>query len=76
MYLGTDFYPTGTKLLHTASGIRGVVVENFKLPGDVCVEWENGLATSYDYEFLDTICVKERNGEGTQKTEAENADLR
>lgn len=49
-------YAVGTKLLHTESGIKGVVVANFKFPGDVCVEWENGLATSYDADFLASIC--------------------
>jgi len=54
----TPEYSVGTKLLHTESGIKGVVVTNFKLPGDVCVEWENGLVTSYDADFLDTICER------------------
>lgn len=45
----------GTKLLHAETGIRGRVVENFKLPGDVCVEWENGFSTSYDEDFLLTV---------------------
>ncbi len=68
-------YAVGTKLIHTESGIRGVVVPTFKLPGDVCVEWENGLVASYDDEFLGTICEVE-NGEGTEKTEEEHVDLR
>lgn len=33
--------------------IKGKVVENFKLPGDVCVEWETGQLASYDTEWLD-----------------------
>lgn len=49
-------YSVGTKLLHTESGIIGFVVENFKLPGDICVEWETGLKTSYDEENLDENC--------------------
>lgn len=49
-------YEVGTKLLHIDTGIIGVVVENFKLPGDICVEWETGLKTSYDEESLDENC--------------------
>lgn len=48
-------YEVGTKLV--CNDIYGVVVPNFKLPGDVCVEWENGLRTSYDADVLDEIAV-------------------
>lgn len=33
--------------------VKGIVIENFKLPGDICVEWETGLKTSYDVDWLD-----------------------
>lgn len=49
-------YIVGTKLLHKESEIIGVVIENFKLPGDICVEWETGFISSYDYENLDKNC--------------------
>lgn len=48
-------YIVGTKLIHNESGIAGVVIENFKLPGDICVEWETGLKSSYDLDFLEEI---------------------
>ena len=44
-------YPVGTKLI--CSGVGGVVILNYKLPGDVCVKWEYGLESSYDKEWLD-----------------------
>lgn len=49
-------YLEGTKLSFRCEDgelIRGVVVKNFKLPGDICVEWETGQSTSYDVEWLD-----------------------
>lgn len=49
-------YSVGTKLVHIETGIQGEVVENFKLPGDICVEWETGFKTSYDAESLDENC--------------------
>ena len=48
-------YPVGTKL--EADGVKGVVVENTKLPGDICVVWEHlPQVISYDEEFLDEFC--------------------
>jgi hypothetical protein len=52
-------YNVGTKITHTESGIIGYIIENFKLPGDICVEWETGLKTSYDQDFLDDYCFIE-----------------
>lgn len=48
-------YSVGTKIIFMEedSPIHGKVVENFKLPGDICIEWETGLITSYDEEWLD-----------------------
>lgn len=52
-------YPAGTELIfrdihHTPpEEIRGVVVENVKLPGDICVKWESGEIYSYDEQWLD-----------------------
>lgn len=44
-------YPTGTELI--CGSICGVVVDNYKLPMDVCVDWETGEKSSYDVEWLD-----------------------
>ncbi len=39
--------------------IFGVVVKNVKLPGDICVRWDNGQLISYDEEtaiaFLEIV---------------------
>jgi len=51
-----DKYPLGTRLIFITAQIQGVVVPNYKLPGDVCVAWENGQTSSYDPEFLDQYC--------------------
>ncbi len=48
-------YTVGTIL--DADGVRGKVVENTKLPGDICVLWEHMTEiVSYDEEFLDEFC--------------------
>jgi len=49
-------YIVGTKLIHNESGITGIVIENFKLPGDICVEWKTGFKTSYHEESLNENC--------------------
>ncbi|HEY5267773.1 MAG TPA: hypothetical protein VII94_01410 [Candidatus Saccharimonadales bacterium] len=49
-------YIVGTNLIHNESGIIGIVIENFKLPGDICVEWKTGFKTSYDEESLNENC--------------------
>ena len=52
-------YKDGTKLIYRYEEdgkpgiIRGVVIENFKLPGDTCVKWDTGQVASYDEEWLD-----------------------
>ncbi len=51
-------YQVGQTLLHTGSGIYGTVVSNYKLPGDICVDWDNGLQSSYDADFLDGISTR------------------
>lgn len=50
-------YPIGTKLIF--EDIKGVVVENFKLPGDICIEWETGQIISYGHEWLDKFSKKD-----------------
>jgi len=48
-------YTVGTKL--DCDGVQGIVVENTKLPGDICVLWEHMTQiVSYDQEFLDENC--------------------
>ena len=44
-------YEIGTPVC--CNKVNGVVVENFKLPGDICISWESGMITSYDEEWLD-----------------------
>lgn len=46
-------YPIGTKLLHTESGIQGVVISGGIFLSDIFVCWENGLKTTYDVEVLE-----------------------
>lgn len=49
-------YPVGTKLV--CNDVNGVVVENFKLQHDICVQWETeDQAYSYDEEWLDENAV-------------------
>lgn len=64
-------YPVGTRLFFKNSKafgemlIYGTVVPNFKLPGDVCIRWDNSEKTvsSYDPEFLDEYCEIVNAGE-------------
>lgn len=44
-------YQPGVKLI--CDGIVGVVVPNYKLPGGVCIDWENGMKCSYDLDWLE-----------------------
>ena len=44
-------YPAGT-LVEWKSD-KGIVIENCKMPGDICIRWYNGLIISYDECFLD-----------------------
>lgn len=52
-------YVVGTKLIYRYEEkgqvhiIRGEVIENCKLPGDICVQWDTGQMASYDQEWLD-----------------------
>lgn len=66
--MSSDKYPVGARLLFKNSKdygeklIYGTVVPNFKLPGDICVRWDNlsmvliPAISSYDPEFLDEYC--------------------
>lgn len=65
-------YPVGARLLFKRSKdygdklVYGTVVPNFKLPGDICVRWDNNTpVSSYDQEFLDEYCevVKPETGD-------------
>lgn len=49
----TSKYQTGVRVTHIPTGINGIIVRNYKLPGDICIVWGNGQASSYDEEFLD-----------------------
>lgn len=48
-------YKVGQRLL--CYFIHGTVVPNCKLPGDICVKWDNGEFSSYDEEWLDEHAV-------------------
>lgn len=50
------------------NGIYGTIVTNTKLPGDICVNWDNGQFSSYDEEFLDANATHESDY-GTKMTE-------
>lgn len=39
-------------------GHLGRVVENYKLPGDICIDWDSGCKSSYDLCFLEEEGVK------------------
>src|SRR4051812_27339803 len=49
-------YEPGTKLFSKETGVKGEVIDNIKLPGDICVRWETGEVISYDEEWLDENC--------------------
>lgn len=51
----SDKYPIGTKLL--CDVIEGEVIENFKLPGDICVRWDTGIEASYDEMWMDRYTI-------------------
>lgn len=59
-------FPVGTRIIHIESEIEGTVVENYKFPNDICVNWDNGLQSSYDLDFLQEI-AKELNGTTSSK---------
>lgn len=48
-------YTNGTKI--QCNGFVGIIIPNFKLPSDICVEWETGLKASYDEEWLDENAI-------------------
>jgi hypothetical protein len=51
--VSSEKYPVGQKLIWPGES-EGVVVENFKMPGDICVKWDvMDEACSYDEWFLD-----------------------
>lgn len=64
-----DKYSVGTKV--TFDDISGEIIENFKLPDDICIEWETGLIGSYNKEWLDsniTILKLKKSNDDTIKT--------
>jgi hypothetical protein len=66
--VSTERYPVGTLLRFLENSsvpedpIYGYVVENYKLPGDVCVCWETNMMSSYDEEWLDGHTVINTTG--------------
>lgn len=58
----SEKYKVGTLL--ECEGLRGRVVENTKLPNDICVIWEHMTEiVSYDEKFLDEFAkvIKPKN---------------
>ena len=43
-------FPIGATVMF--NGVSGTVVENYKLPCDICIDWETGQKASYDEDFL------------------------
>lgn len=50
----SDKFPVGSRVGWPIEGKieEGTVVENYKMPGDICIEWDMGINSSYDAEFL------------------------
>ena len=46
-------YEVGMIVNFKEVNIKGTIVENYKMPGDICIDWDNGTQSSYDEEFLD-----------------------
>lgn len=52
----SDKYAVGTRLM--CGGVPGTVVQNVKLPGDICVMWPGETRPwSYSAEWLDENVV-------------------
>lgn len=49
----TKFIPGKRVEFPNAEKSKGTIVENFKLPGDICIKWDECTTPySYDEEFL------------------------
>lgn len=46
-----DKYKVGTRVRY--NDFYGIVINNVKLAGDICVDWGKGQIISYDAEWLD-----------------------
>ena len=63
--VSTEKYKVGAKLSfcdpQSGESFGGKVVENYKFPGDICIDWETGMQSSYDEDWLDqfTIILKD-----------------
>lgn len=60
-------YQVGTRV--DSSGVLGTVIPNFKFPGDICIEWDNGVKCSYDEWWLDQyveVVNQPQQGEGDE----------
>ena len=59
--MSTGRYSVGTRLVfldpQSGESFKGEVVPNQKLPGDICVNWETGLFSSYDENWLDKFTM-------------------
>jgi len=56
--MSSEKYPVGARLEWPGESL-GVVVTNFKMPGDICVKWDvMNEACSYDEWFLDKHVIR------------------
>jgi hypothetical protein len=46
----SDLYKVGSQV--EWDGIKGMIIPNVKLPGDIMIAWETQQISSYDEEFL------------------------
>ena len=59
-------YKVGTKVVFSdpqnGESFEGKVIDNYKIPGDICVKWETGFNSSYDEKWLDknTMIIKDQ----------------
>jgi hypothetical protein len=59
--MSSSKYTIGTKLIfcdpQSGESFSGHVVENVKFTGDICVNWDIGLFSSYDESWLNQFTV-------------------
>lgn len=56
-------YPVGTKLF--CNNIEGVVVDDVKIHGDICVQWDEiDFVCSYDERWLDENAIIMKDSDG------------
>lgn len=65
--MSSEKYPVGQRVCcpdHEAQyTFSGTVVENRKLPGDICVQWDEGFFSSYNEQWLNEHTFKDSKPE-------------